>query len=52
VYAAYGGVFVVLSVGWGWGIDGVRPDRWDAAGSLVCLVGVAIILYGPRAGAG
>ena len=48
VYAAYGGVFVVLSVVWGWGIDGMRPDRWDVAGSLVCLVGVGIILYGPR----
>ena len=48
VYAAYGGVFVVLSVLWGWWIDGVRPDRFDAAGSAVCLVGVAIILYGPR----
>lgn len=51
VYAAYGGVFVVLSVVWGWGVDGVRPDRWDVAGSLVCLVGVVIILYGPRTAA-
>ncbi|GAB6061929.1 YnfA family protein [Deferrisoma palaeochoriense] len=48
VYAAYGGVFVVLSVLWGWGIDGVAPDRWDTVGSLVCLAGVGLILYGPR----
>lgn len=48
VYAAYGGVFVVLSVLWGWGIDGVRPDRFDVLGSLICLVGVGVILYGPR----
>jgi len=48
VYAAYGGVFVVLSVLWGWGIDGVRPDRFDVLGSLVCLAGVGVILYAPR----
>ena len=48
VYAAYGGVFVVLSVLWGWGIDHVPPDRWDVVGSLVCLAGVGVILYAPR----
>ncbi|MHB8766463.1 MAG: YnfA family protein [Deferrisomatales bacterium] len=48
VYAAYGGVFVVLSVLWGWGIDGVHPDRFDVLGSAVCLAGVAVILYAPR----
>ncbi|CAH0160525.1 hypothetical protein SRABI96_00940 [Peribacillus sp. Bi96] len=26
VYAAYGGVFIVLSVLWGWGIDKKTPD--------------------------
>lgn len=48
VYAAYGGVFVVLSVLWGWGIDGQVPDRWDLIGGLVCLVGVWIIMGGLR----
>ena len=48
VYAAYGGVFVVLSVLWGWGIDGVRPDRYDILGALIVLVGVAVIFYAPR----
>ncbi len=48
VYAAYGGVFVVLSLLWGWGIDGQRPDRFDLVGGVVCLVGVAIIMYAPR----
>jgi small multidrug resistance family-3 protein len=38
VYAAYGGVFVVLSVLWGWRIDGVRPDRPEMVGALICLV--------------
>jgi small multidrug resistance family-3 protein len=47
-YAAYGGVYIVASVFWLWAIEGVRPDRWDATGSVVCLAGAAIIL-GPRA---
>ena len=48
VYAAYGGIFVVLSILWGWGIDRVRPDRFDIAGGLICLAGVAVIMYWPR----
>ncbi|QDT16560.1 YnfA family protein [Alienimonas californiensis] len=48
VYAAYGGVFVALSVLWGWGIDGHRPDRWDTSGALLCVAGVAVIMYMPR----
>lgn len=27
VYAAYGGVFIVLSVLWGWQVDKVAPDN-------------------------
>lgn len=49
VYAAYGGVFVTLSILWGWGIDKVVPDKFDIIGGLVCLVGVVIIMYWPRA---
>lgn len=48
VYAAYGGVFVVLSILWGWGIDKVVPDKFDCIGGLICLVGVLIIMYWPR----
>jgi small multidrug resistance family-3 protein len=48
VYAAYGGVFVVLSLLWGWWIDGHRPDTADALGALLCLVGVGVIMYWPR----
>lgn len=48
VLAAYGGVFVAGSLAWGMIVDGFRPDRWDLAGGLVCLVGVAIIMYAPR----
>lgn len=48
VYAAYGGVFVVLSILWGWTVDRVPPDRYDLLGGLICLIGVGVIMYSPR----
>jgi small multidrug resistance family-3 protein len=48
VYAAYGGVFVALSLAWGWILDGQRPDRFDLIGGLLCLAGVSVIMYAPR----
>lgn len=48
ILAAYGGVFVVGSLAWGMVVDGFRPDRFDVVGALVCLVGVAVIMYAPR----
>ncbi len=48
VYAAYGGVFIALSILWGWLVDGLRPDTYDIIGGLVCIVGVYIIMYAPR----
>lgn len=50
VYAAYGGVFVVLSLLWGWIIDKRPPDLLDVAGGLFCLAGVGVIMYWPRSG--
>jgi small multidrug resistance family-3 protein len=47
-YAAYGGVYIAASLLWLWAIEGVRPDRWDTVGATICLVGAAIILFGPR----
>lgn len=47
-YAAYGGVYIASALAWLWAVEGVRPDRWDMVGLLVCLVGAAIILFGPR----
>jgi small multidrug resistance family-3 protein len=49
VLAAYGGVFIVGSLLWGVVFDGFRPDRFDVAGATVCLIGVAVIMYAPRA---
>jgi small multidrug resistance family-3 protein len=48
ILAAYGGVFVAGSLVWGIVMDGFRPDRFDIAGAAICLVGVAVIMYGPR----
>ncbi len=48
ILAAYGGVFVAASLVWGMVVDGFRPDRYDVVGALVCLVGVAVIMYAPR----
>ena len=48
VYAAYGGVFIVLSVLWGWGIDRKIPDLYDWVGAVICVVGVTIMLWVPR----
>jgi len=47
-FAAYGGVYIAASVLWLWVVEGQRPDRWDVVGSVICLVGAAIILLGPR----
>lgn len=48
VYAAYGGIFIVMALAWGYVVDGFRPDRWDLLGAAVCFVGVLIIFFGPR----
>ena len=48
VYAAYGGVFIVLSVLWGWGIDKKTPDLYDWVGAGICIVGVLVMLLAPR----
>ncbi|UEM03293.1 YnfA family protein [Skermanella rosea] len=47
-YAAYGGVYIAASLGWLWAVEGARPDRWDLAGTALCLAGAAVILFGPR----
>lgn len=47
-FAAYGGVYIVASLAWMWAVEGVRPDRWDVSGTTLCLIGAALILFGPR----
>jgi small multidrug resistance family-3 protein len=48
-YAAYGGIYIAASLLWLWLIEGRQPDRWDLSGAAICLVGAAVILFGPRA---
>jgi small multidrug resistance family-3 protein len=47
-YAAYGGIFIMLSILWGWKADGLAPDKFDQLGSLIVLLGVLIMMYAPR----
>jgi len=47
-YAAYGGIYIATTLLWLWVVEKTRPDRWDLLGVLICLVGAAIILWGPR----
>ena len=51
-YAAYGGVYIVVSLLWLWLAEGAKPDRWDLIGAAICLAGTALILFGPRNGQG
>ncbi|WP_082360978.1 YnfA family protein [Bacillus sp. FJAT-28004] len=48
VYAAYGGVFIVMAVLWGWLVDKKTPDMYDWIGAAICLIGVSVILWAPR----
>ena len=50
IYAAYGGVFIVMSVFWGWLIDGIIPDIYEIIGATIAVIGILIIFYIPRKG--
>lgn len=47
-FAAYGGIYILASLGWMWAVEGVRPDRHDLAGVALCLAGALVILFAPR----
>lgn len=47
-YAAYGGIYILCSLLWLWAVENATPDRWDLLGASTCLVGAAMILFGPR----
>ena len=48
VYAAYGGIFIIMALVWGWQIDKIVPDRFEIIGAVIALIGVFIIMYWPR----
>jgi len=47
-YAAYGGIFIVLSLLWGWLVDRIIPDKFDLLGAWIAFWGVLVIMYAPR----
>lgn len=48
VYAAYGGVYIAVALGWLWMVEGIKPSAWDVLGASVSLTGMAIIMFAPR----
>lgn len=48
VYAAYGGVYICVSIFWLWAVDGIKPTNWDLVGAGVALTGMVIIMFAPR----
>lgn len=49
VYAAYGGIYVAVALGWLWLVDGIKPTNWDVAGVAFTFIGMGIIMFAPRA---
>jgi small multidrug resistance family-3 protein len=48
VYAAYGGIFIIVAVIWGLFVDKKKPDKFEIIGSLTAVIGAVIIFYAPR----
>jgi small multidrug resistance family-3 protein len=48
VYAAYGGMFILMSLVWGYYLDNFRPDRYDLLGVVFVIIGVYFIFYVKR----
>ena len=49
VYAAYGGVFIIMSIIWSFVFDKQIPDKYDVLGAVVCIIGVLIMILPNRA---
>jgi small multidrug resistance family-3 protein len=47
-FAVYGGIYIAASIAFMLGIERIRPDRWDLLGASICIIGAAIIFFGPR----
>ena len=48
VYAAYSGIFILLSLLWGWQVERTVPDRFDLIGAAIAIAGILVIMYFPR----
>jgi len=47
-FAAYGGIYIAMSLLWLRLVEGVRPDRWDLVGGAICIIGSLVIVFGRR----
>ncbi|GLZ21738.1 UPF0060 membrane protein [Burkholderia plantarii] len=47
-YAAYGGVYIAVALVWLRVVDGIALSRWDWAGAMLALAGMAVIALQPR----
>ena len=47
-FAAYGGVYIAVSLLWLCIVEDQRLNKWDIVGAVICIAGAAIILFGPR----
>jgi small multidrug resistance family-3 protein len=47
-YAAYGGVYIAVALGWLYFVDGIRLTWWDIAGAGIALTGMAVIALQPQ----
>ena len=48
VYATYGAIYIVASLGWLWIADGVTPGWTDFAGVALALAGAGVIALGHK----
>lgn len=47
-YAAYGGIFIIMAIAWGYFFERISPDTYDIIGTIIASIGVIIIFYYPR----
>ena len=48
IYAAYGGIFIIMAIAWGWIFEWIVPDVFDILGAVIAITGVVVIFYIPR----
>ena len=46
VYAAYGGVYVMVALVWLFAVEGIVPTRFDVIGVALALAGMSVIVWG------
>ena len=48
IYAAYGGIFIVMALLWGFFFEEIIPNTYDILGAVIAGIGVIIIFYYPK----